>query len=62
MLLTYITDHGGPIVDQQSPISPGDVGVGDRGHGAHQGHVLALDDLLVDGCGGHAGRASQLGH
>ena len=60
IVLTYITDHGGAIVDQQTPVSPGYVGVGDRGDGAHQGHVLALDDLLVDGGGRHAGGAGQL--
>ena len=60
IVLTYVTDHGGAVVDQEPTVPPGDVGVGHRGHRAHQGHVLALDDLLVGGGGRHTWGAGQL--
>ena len=48
---TYITDHGGPVVDKQTSIPPGDLGLRDGGDGADQCHVFTLDDLLI-GCSG----------
>ena len=44
---TYITDHRGPVVDKQTSIPPGDLGLRDGGDGANQCHVFTLDNFLI---------------
>ena len=33
--VTYVADHGGPVVDEEAAVPPGDRRGGGRGHRAH---------------------------
>ena len=59
--VTYVADHGGPVVDEEAAVPPGDLGPRPGVDCADETHVLALDDLLVGGGGGDLGGAGQLG-
>ena len=58
---TYITDHRGAVVDEQASIPPGDLGLGDGGHGADKCHVFTLDNLLIGCSWRHLRPTRQLG-
>ena len=55
-----ITHHGGPVLDEEPLVPPAHAAHRDTLHGADQAHVLAADDLLEGGGGGHRWDTGQL--